>query len=108
MPSRRSNVAENDLSRQLAARLAGLASAGIEWVPRGSLEVICSDAVEPEDSPGLSASPNSLAHRLHELTVLAERVSTCTRCPELAATRTQTVFGVGPVGAEILFVGEAP
>jgi uracil-DNA glycosylase len=40
--------------------------------------------------------------------VLAETVSTCPRCPELFATRTQTVFGVGPVDAELCFVGEAP
>ena len=30
------------------------------------------------------------------------------RCAELASTRTQTVFGVGPIGAEVLFIGEAP
>jgi DNA polymerase len=31
----------------------------------------------------------------------------CTRC-ELACTRTQTVFGVGARGAELLVIGEAP
>jgi DNA polymerase len=40
--------------------------------------------------------------------VLAERVAGCERCPELAATRTQTVFGVGPLDAPLCFVGEAP
>jgi DNA polymerase len=38
---------------------------------------------------------------------LRERVATCTRCG-LAATRTQTVFGVGNHAAEWLVVGEAP
>jgi uracil-DNA glycosylase len=42
------------------------------------------------------------------LEVLSRTVSTCTRCPELAATRTQTVFGVGRSGVELCFVGEAP
>ena len=42
------------------------------------------------------------------MNVLRERVSRCERCPELAVSRTQTVFGVGPVGAEVLFLGEAP
>ncbi len=32
----------------------------------------------------------------------------CTRCPHLAATRTQVVFGVGNPEAELMFVGEAP
>jgi uracil-DNA glycosylase len=42
------------------------------------------------------------------LTTLAERVAGCTRCQELAETRTQTVFGVGDPNARIMFIGEAP
>jgi DNA polymerase len=42
------------------------------------------------------------------LQVLTGQVGACTRCPHLAATRTQTVFGVGPVDAELCFIGEAP
>ena len=38
---------------------------------------------------------------------LQQLCSTCTRCP-LAETRTNTVFGVGPTDASILFVGEGP
>jgi uracil-DNA glycosylase len=56
------------------------------------------------DRTGL-ASP---AQRRQELTVLAQNVTQCTRCPELASTRTQTVFGVGKIDPEICFVGEAP
>lgn len=32
----------------------------------------------------------------------------CTKCPHLASTRTQVVFGVGNPEAELMFVGEAP
>ena len=32
----------------------------------------------------------------------------CTRCPELARTRTQVVFGSGNADADLMFVGEAP
>ena len=35
-------------------------------------------------------------------------VRDCRLCPELASTRTQTVFGVGDPAARILFLGEAP
>ena len=49
-----------------------------------------------------------LAARVAGLKALAERVCHCTRCPELATTRTQTVFGIGNPEAKILFVGEAP
>jgi DNA polymerase len=39
---------------------------------------------------------------------LAAAVSVCQKCPHLAATRTQTVFGVGSNVARLMFVGEAP
>lgn len=39
---------------------------------------------------------------------LAARVAKCTRCDELARTRTQTVFGVGNPQARVMFIGEAP
>lgn len=35
-------------------------------------------------------------------------VRECTRCPELVDSRSQIVNGVGPVDADLLFVGEAP
>ena len=42
------------------------------------------------------------------LELLKSRVSSCTKCPHLARSRTQTVFGVGNPDAELMFVGEAP
>ncbi len=36
------------------------------------------------------------------------RVAVCQKCPHLASSRTQTVFGVGNTDAELMFVGEAP
>ena len=42
------------------------------------------------------------------LEVLASEVAACSKCPELYATRTQTVFGVGKLNPELCFVGEAP
>ncbi len=42
------------------------------------------------------------------LAMLAEKVSKCTLCPQLAGTRTQTVFGTGNPQARLLFLGEAP
>jgi uracil-DNA glycosylase len=39
---------------------------------------------------------------------LREEVGGCTRCQELARSRTQTVFGVGDTRAELLVIGEAP
>jgi len=42
------------------------------------------------------------------LTAIRERVRICVKCPHLASSRTQTVFGVGNPDAELMFIGEAP
>jgi len=42
------------------------------------------------------------------LAPVRERVRVCTKCPHLASSRTQTVFGVGNPDAELMFIGEAP
>ena len=40
--------------------------------------------------------------------MIQQEVAGCTRCAELASTRTQTVFGVGNPNARLCFLGEAP
>jgi DNA polymerase len=42
------------------------------------------------------------------LAPIRERVRGCAKCPHLARSRTQTVFGVGNPDAELMFIGEAP
>lgn len=42
------------------------------------------------------------------LAVVQKKVAACTRCNELASTRTQTVFGAGNPEARLVFLGEAP
>jgi DNA polymerase len=39
---------------------------------------------------------------------LRQRALACVRCPHLAASRKQVVFGVGSLEARLMFVGEAP
>jgi uracil-DNA glycosylase family 4 len=43
-----------------------------------------------------------------QLSTLAAEVAVCRRCPHLADTRTQTVFGVGNPETRLMFIGEAP
>lgn len=70
--------------------------------------------VRPAAAPSLFDDPetNPLVvppgERSALLATLAEEVAACTRCPLLATTRTQTVFGAGSPTARLLFVGEAP
>lgn len=46
--------------------------------------------------------------RIAALGQLAQQVSVCTQCDELARTRNRTVFGVGDPEARLVFLGEAP
>ncbi len=50
----------------------------------------------------------SPTERREALKAVFHDASGCTRCPQLAATRTQVVFGAGNADAEVMFVGEAP
>ena len=100
-----------DYVSQLRAHLESLRAAGVMFVPRGEPLKISpriavaqgADASRSEEPP-----PDPLAERRRELTVLAGEVAGCDLCPELFPTRTQTVFGVGPIDPDVAFVGEAP
>jgi len=50
----------------------------------------------------------STAERREELKAVYREASVCTRCPQLAETRTQVVFGSGNADADLMFIGEAP
>ena len=68
-------------------------------------------APQPATLTGLMEKPCSnlsLDERVSALEQLAQRVTACRKCQELADARTQTVFGVGNPEAEIMFIGEAP
>jgi uracil-DNA glycosylase family 4 len=54
------------------------------------------------------ASMVSAESRREELKAVYAHARGCTRCPQLAATRTQVVFGSGNADADLMFVGEAP
>jgi DNA polymerase len=126
------------LIRQGRQHVESLRLAGVQWLPfaPGALSESPSSAhldneTERAGSPGdrpanpspgqkpaplaegelFNALPTTevpIEERRTALSVLAETVAGCTRCKELAATRTQTVFGVGRPGVELCFVGEAP
>ena len=50
----------------------------------------------------------SAIERREALKELLTQARGCTRCAELAATRTSVVFGAGNADADLMFVGEAP
>ncbi len=116
----------DELARLARQHLDSLRRAGVEWLPAapplpappapaaaapptpaGSLFGE-DERPAPAGAPQESGPELSLDERRHALEVLAQQVSTCMRCAELASTRTQTVFADGSPGAELCFIGEGP
>jgi uracil-DNA glycosylase len=48
------------------------------------------------------------SEKLTAYETLRERALACVKCPHLAASRKNVVFGVGNIDAQLMFVGEAP
>ncbi|HEV7999090.1 MAG TPA: uracil-DNA glycosylase [Planctomycetaceae bacterium] len=121
-------MAKNPAPRRAAAQqLASLRAAGVTRVSRSTRVASeppavvspANDAPQNIPTPTIAVSVDTSlfdtkasglprAEREDRLRAIAARVALCTRCQELARTRTQTVFGVGNPEAEIMFVGEAP
>lgn len=80
-------------------RLEQIRDGGGRW-PRASREVVSLLHVVPTRRAGLS--------KAEMLEQVRAKVLVCELCPQLASSRTQTVFGVGNPDAELMFIGEAP
>lgn len=107
------DLSPEESARQLRRHLESLRASGVEWVPVHSESPVVPAPSEPQQSSLFTIAPTvpdstTSEQRLQELVVLSQCVAKCTRCPQLASTRTQTVFGVGPLDAELCFIGEAP
>jgi uracil-DNA glycosylase family 4 len=117
---------ETDLLRIARWHAASLRAAGVEWLPAAKEPLPSPPPRQPNNTPPAPSPPAVIAisqeslfqeklpavggpeQRRHELQVLATRVAGCLRCAALCSTRTQTVFGVGPIDPELCFIGEAP
>lgn len=78
---------------------ASLQPASPEALPQGP------DAARPV--PASSATPDRAA-REAAMADLRARAMVCQKCPHLAASRKNVVFGVGDIHSPLMFVGEAP
>ena len=74
------------------------------------LEARPSPPREPEATPTpptIASGPKD-AGKAQAMAELRERAMQCVKCPHLASSRKNVVFGVGNIDADIMFVGEAP
>jgi DNA polymerase len=90
-----------------ATRLQYLDAMGIDvWIPKESTsehDLISFEAGSPENKP----VQDKLEVGDDKWNTLEREVRECEKCA-LCQTRTQTVFGVGNINADWMFIGEAP
>jgi uracil-DNA glycosylase len=61
----------------------------------------------PGEAPALDSRPTAL-DKVAAFAALRQRALACVKCPHLASSRKNVVFGVGSIDAQLMFVGEAP
>ena len=88
--------------RAVQQKLESLDRAGVTHLPKPP------PRAKQGPPPPLEKGPPQTGQRGAALAEVQRQVAACTRCKELAKTRTQTVFGVGNPHARLAFVGEAP
>ena len=116
MANTNGNAAGKRVARAVVQRIESLERAGVTHLPKSRARKTAEPATEPVPapvvestvSPPAPASPLPPGDRASQLDVIRQRVVQCVRCAELAATRTQTVFGVGNTHPRLAFLGEAP
>ena len=118
-----------DLAAIARQHAASLQAGGIEWIP-SQMKIDLPAAVASDEVPAAASSKpttiqmsRSVAVPVPVMETIAltseqkrvqlqlmdqKEVQGCTRCTELVRNRTRTVFGVGNINTELLFVGEAP
>lgn len=97
------NPAAARAARAMVQKLESLERAGVTHLGK----VPWKEGAAP-DAPDPAPQPAARDERTAALAAVARQVAACTRCPELARNRTQTVFGVGNPRARLVFCGEAP
>ena len=93
--------------RAVRQRLQSLELAGVTCLPK-TQRYSDGPAGRQIDSANVRERADGSNHTEQLLQVLREEVAGCQKCPQLASSRTQTVFGAGSANARLCFFGEAP
>jgi len=97
------------------ARLVSTEPPAVESVPEQVQEKSIRSVEIPGHSPEKeilvqtsTTGKRAAADKIARFAELQARVLVCEKCPHLVRSRTQVVYGVGNIDAELMFVGEAP
>jgi len=74
--------------------------------PPAAISIAPAELIQPASSS--DAPPLDPAAREAAMTDLRARAAVCMKCPNLASSRKNVVFGVGDIHSPLMFVGEAP
>lgn len=118
-----------ELARMARQHASSLQAGGIEWLPTNLHLDVGSDIdveqvtttspsrqatsmTKPIEQAGLASTMSqslSTDQKRIQLQLMDQKeVQSCVKCTELVRNRTRTVFGVGNIDTELVFVGEAP
>jgi DNA polymerase len=78
----------------------------VQQKPAAPPAVLLPQAGEPVSTPALPAM--SAEAKAAAFADLRQRALACVKCPHLASSRKNVVFGVGDINSPLMFVGEAP
>jgi len=96
-----------DVSPESLSRLAKPITKKTAVTPRGqAVPKVVQQRTDEQSVYNLSKVPAD--EKESAMAKLRDEALACAKCEHLVATRTQVVFGVGSVHADLMFVGEAP
>ena len=90
--------------RLVRQKLECLHRSGVAQIAKPTI-VNVPETPQSPDVPDQQRPPNDRAEALRQL---GEEIAACTKCSQLASSRTQTVLGVGDPKTRLCFMGEAP
>jgi uracil-DNA glycosylase len=76
--------------------------------PKKTAALVPSEIITAPVSQSAIRNPQSAIEKAAAFAALRTRALACVKCPHLAASRKNVVFGVGSIDAQLMFVGEAP
>ncbi|HWC61763.1 MAG TPA: uracil-DNA glycosylase [Verrucomicrobiae bacterium] len=98
-------VASAPVAAEVTRRTAPIPAAAPKPPEPKPVPVVTPSLIEPPAPVISSLSPEAKSAAFAEL---RQRAMVCVKCPNLASSRKNVVFGVGSIEAQLMFVGEAP
>ena len=91
-----------------AEKSRGQRFVSVDWEKVEALSRPIEPPAEMTFAPSPEVAEKEISKSTGTMAELRAQALVCERCPNLVASRTQVVFGVGDEAADLMFVGEAP